>query len=131
MWTCSQEINYRESVKAMHEFGIANSVLDAARAEAQLRPAMRLTKIVIRVGDLAGVDPDALSFCFDALVKETEMESVVLGIERRAQRHRCPRCGGEFEVVNYVTACPRCGETMTTFVSGNELELAYLEMEDL
>ncbi len=131
MWTCSQEINYRESVKAMHEFGIANSVLDAARAEAQLRPAMRLAKIVIRVGDLAGVDPDALSFCFEALVKETEMESVVLEIERRAQRHRCPRCGSEFEVVNYVTACPACGETMTTFVSGKELELAYLEMEDL
>ena len=42
----------------MHEFGIANSGLDA-RTEAQLRPSMRLTKIVVRVGDLAGVDPDA------------------------------------------------------------------------
>jgi hydrogenase nickel incorporation protein HypA/HybF len=92
---------------------------------------MRVSKIVVRIGDLAGLDPDALSFCFGALVKETEMESVVLEIERRAQRHLCSRCGHEFEVINYVTACPACGETMTTFVSGNELELAYLEMEDL
>jgi hydrogenase nickel incorporation protein HypA/HybF len=114
----------------MHEFGIANSVLDAARAEARLRPEMKLTKIAIRVGDLAGVDPDALSFCFEALVKETELESVVLEIERRAQRHRCPQCGREFEVVNYDTTCPECGESLTTFLSGNELELAYLEMED-
>ena len=115
----------------MHEFGIANSVLDAARAEAQLRPSMRLTKIVLRVGDLAGVDPDALSFCFEALVKETEWEPVVLEIERPPQRRGCSQCGGEFEVLNQNTACPTCGETLTTFLSGNELELAYLEMEDL
>jgi hydrogenase nickel incorporation protein HypA/HybF len=115
----------------MHEFGIANSVLDAARAEAQLRPSMRLTKIVVRVGDLAGVDPDALSFCFEALVKETDWEPVVLEIERPAQRRGCPQCGREFDVVNHSTACPTCGETLTTFLSGNELELAYLEMEDL
>jgi hydrogenase nickel incorporation protein HypA/HybF len=115
----------------MHELGIANSVLDAARAEARLRPEMKLTKIVIRVGDLAGVDRDSLSFCFEALVKDTDMESVELEIERRAQRHRCPRCEREFEVVNFDTVCPDCGEAMTTFVSGNELELAYLEMENL
>jgi len=114
----------------MHEFGIACSVLEAARAEVRLHPAMKLTKIVIRVGALAGVDPDALSFCFQALVKETEWEPVALEIERRAQRNGCPRCGGEFEVVNYNTACPACGESMTTFSSGNELELAYLELEE-
>ena len=115
----------------MHELGIANSELDAAPAEARLRPQMTLTKIVIRVGDLAGVDRDSLSFCFEALVKGTEMESVILEIERKAQRHRCPRCDGEFEVVNFGTACPSCGERITTFVSGNELELACLEMEDV
>jgi hydrogenase nickel incorporation protein HypA/HybF len=115
----------------MHELGIANSVLDAARAEVQLRPAMRLTKIVVRVGDLAGLDPDALRFCFEALVKETDWEPVVLEIERPAHRRGCLHCGSEFEVVNHNTACPTCGDTLTTFLSGNELELAYLEMEDL
>lgn len=131
MWICSRETNCREFAKDMHELGIANSVLDAARAEAQLRPSMRLTKIVVRVGDLAGVDPGALSFCFEALVKETDLEPVVLEIERRPQRHRCTQCGSEFVVVNYDTTCPLCGEATTTFVSGNELELAYLEMEEL
>jgi hydrogenase nickel incorporation protein HypA/HybF len=115
----------------MHEFGIANSVLEAARAEASLRPELKLAKIVVRVGDLAGVDADALSFCFEAMVKETDMQSVVLEIERRAHRNRCPHCANEFEIVNYDITCPACGEPETTFVSGNELELAYLEMEDL
>lgn len=114
----------------MHEFAIANSLLDAARAEVQLRPGTHLCKIAVRVGDLAGIDPDALSFCFEALVKETEFDSVVLEIERRPQRHRCSRCGNEFVVVNYDAACVACGEASTIFISGDELELAYLELED-
>jgi len=114
----------------MHEFGIANSVLDAARAEAQLRPGMKVSKIAIRVGDLAGVDPDALTFCFQALIKQTDLESVVLDIERRRHRRSCRLCGGEFDVVNGDTRCPSCGESRTAFLGGNELELAYLEMED-
>jgi hydrogenase nickel incorporation protein HypA/HybF len=115
----------------MHEFAIANSVLEAVRAEARLRPGMRVAKIGVRVGDLAGLDPDALSFCFEALVKETDLDSVVLEIERRPQRHRCSRCDNEFVVVDYETACPACGESFTVFISGSELELAYLEMEEL
>jgi hydrogenase nickel incorporation protein HypA/HybF len=126
-----RETSFPASVKVMHEFAIANSVLDAVRTEARLRPGMRVSKVSVRVGDLSGLDPDALSFCFEALVKETELESIVLEIERRPQRNRCPRCDKEFLVVNYETACPACGEATTVFVSGNELELAYLEMEDV
>jgi hydrogenase nickel incorporation protein HypA/HybF len=75
--------------------------------------------------------PDALSFCFEALTKETDLESVVLEIERKPRGQRCPRCAHEFVVVNYETACPECGEESTVFLGGDELELAYLELEDL
>ena len=115
----------------MHEFAIASSVLDAVRTEAGLRPGMRVSKIGVRIGDLSGLDPDALSFCFEALTKETDFESVILEIERKPRRHRCSRCSNEFAVVNYETSCPDCGEELTVFLSGDELELAYLEMEDV
>ena len=131
MWICSRETNFRASVEIMHEFAIASSVLDAVRTEAQLRPGMRVLKIRVRIGDLAGLDPDALGFCFEALVKETDFESVVLEIEQRPRRHRCSHCANEFVVVNYEIAGPACGEELTVFVSGDELELAYLEMEDV
>ncbi len=115
----------------MHEFAIASSVLQAVQTEVRLRPGMRVSKIGVRIGDLAGLDPDALSFCFQALTKETELESVVLVIERKPRRQRCSRCAHEFVVVNYETSCPECGEGLTAFLGGDELELAYLEMEDV
>jgi hydrogenase nickel incorporation protein HypA/HybF len=51
----------------MHELSIANSILEAVRAEAVRRPGVRLLKVGLRVGELAGVEPEALSFCFDSL----------------------------------------------------------------
>ena len=61
---------------------IAIALLDHAREQCDQRPGNRLTKIGVRVGELAGVDVDSLSFSFEALVKETEFEPVTLEIER-------------------------------------------------
>jgi hydrogenase nickel incorporation protein HypA/HybF len=114
----------------MHELSIATLVLDAVNVEAGLRPGMRVSRIGMRLGDLAGVDADAFTFCFEALVKETELASAALEIERRPQRNKCRRCNNEFIVANYESACPACGEASTQFVSGAELELAFVEMEE-
>lgn len=114
----------------MHELSIATLVLDAVNVEACMRPGMRVSRIGVLVGDLAGVDADALTFCFEALVKETELATAALEIERRPQRNKCPRCKKEFIVANNESTCPACGESSTQFVGGDELELAFVEMEE-
>ena len=114
----------------MHELSIAKSVLEAVRAEVQRRPGARLLKVVLRVGELAGVNPDALSFSFQALVLGTEFEAATLEIESRPRRHRCVECGLDFIVRDYNVHCPRCGASRTECISGDELELAYLEVEE-
>jgi hydrogenase nickel incorporation protein HypA/HybF len=68
----------------MHEMGIANSVIEAVRAEAARRPGARITKVGIRIGEFAGVDRESLTFCFDVLVRDTEIASAVLAIEEGA-----------------------------------------------
>jgi hydrogenase nickel incorporation protein HypA/HybF len=65
----------------MHEMGIANSILDAVQREASLRPGMRVAKVVVRLGAFAGVDTESLRFCFDALVLDTALAPLELGIE--------------------------------------------------
>jgi hydrogenase nickel incorporation protein HypA/HybF len=114
----------------MHEMGIANSVIEAVKAEAESRPGMRVAKVGLRIGELSGVNPEALRFCFEALVKETDFEGAALEIEFRPQRHRCPACAREFEVESYDTKCPACGEPATLFFGGTELDLAYVELEE-
>lgn len=114
----------------MHEFGIANSILDAVRAEAQLRPGVAVRTVGLRVGAAAGVDPDSLSFCFDALVQGTDLDPLKLEIETAPLRHECLSCERQFEVTDFDFSCPTCGEPRTVRRGGFELDLAYMEVEE-
>jgi hydrogenase nickel incorporation protein HypA/HybF len=113
----------------MHELGIANSILEAVEAEARRHPGARVAKAGLRVGELAGVDADALRFCLGLLVRETPWESLAFEIEAVRQRRTCCPCGQAFVVEGYRPECPVCGSTETKFLAGDELELAYLEVE--
>ena len=110
--------------------GIASSIVDTVTAEAQKRPGTRLVAVGLRIGEVSGVSAEALDFCFQSLVKDTELEPVGLEIERSPRRHRCPKCGCEFVVVDYDPTCPTCGEFSTALISGDEMEIVYLEVED-
>lgn len=67
----------------MHELGIAASVLDAVRAELALHPGARATRAGLRLGEFAGVDRKSLTFCFEALVRGTDLDPLSLDIEFR------------------------------------------------
>jgi len=114
----------------MHEMGIANSVLDAVRSEMLRYPGSYPCRVGVRVGEMAAIDEDALRFCFEAMVHETDLESLALRIEVCPRRHRCQLCGCEFVVHDYDSRCPQCASFETTCISGDELELAYLELEE-
>lgn len=114
----------------MHELGIAASVLDTVQAEARKRPGMRLCRVGLRIGELAAVDPEALRFAFEALTRETELDSLALDIEMCPRRQRCSDCAEVFEAQDFVFVCPRCGALRTECISGDELEIAYLEVDD-
>jgi hydrogenase nickel incorporation protein HypA/HybF len=114
----------------MHEMGIANSVVEAVRVEAARHPGSYPCRVGVRIGELAAVDPSALEFCFDALTRETDLESLQLEIEICPRRHRCLDCAAEFVVKDYDFECPQCRSLRSACLSGDELELAYLEVEE-
>jgi hydrogenase nickel incorporation protein HypA/HybF len=114
----------------MHEMGIANSVLDAVRTEMARYPGSYPCKVGVRIGEMAAIDQDALRFCFEAMVLETDLASLELGIEVCPRRHRCQVCAREFVVRDYDSRCPQCASLETACISGDELELAYLEVEE-
>ena len=113
----------------MHELGIAQSVLEAVQAEAAKRHSNPV-KVGLRIGELSAIDPDALRFSFEALTCGTELQGLELEIEFCPRRHRCLDCGAEFEVKDFIFDCPRCGANRNECVGGEELQLAYVELEE-
>ena len=65
----------------MHEFGIAQSILDAVRTEAAAHRPARPVKVGVRIGEMAGIDANSLAFCFEVLVEGSDFEPLQLAIE--------------------------------------------------
>ncbi len=114
----------------MHELSIASSVLEAVAKEAERRPKSQIVKVGLRIGELAGVDCDALSFGWEAITKGTDWDGLALVIEHIPRRQRCTGCGHEFAAPDFMTACPKCTDLMTVTIAGDELDIAYLEVEE-
>jgi hydrogenase nickel incorporation protein HypA/HybF len=114
----------------MHELAIADSILNAVRVEMTRYPGARPLRITVRIGVLTAIDPAALEFSFEALTLGTDLANLHLQIDQCNRVHHCPQCSEEFAVVDFNLRCPRCGSANTRFVSGDQLELASLELED-
>ncbi len=115
----------------MHEIGIASSILETVDVEARRRPDWRIMAVGLRIGELSNVDKDALAFAFDALTRNTSWQTLKFEIEWCPRRQKCMACGNEFSIEDYQFDCPKCGGSASTCISGTELDIAYLEVEDV
>jgi hydrogenase nickel incorporation protein HypA/HybF len=89
----------------------------------------KIIAVGLRIGDLQP-HPDELMFAFETLTRETPWENLKVEIEWCPRRQKCQACGEEFTVAGFEMACPKCGECRSTCISGTELDIAYLELEE-
>jgi hydrogenase nickel incorporation protein HypA/HybF len=114
----------------MHELAIAQAILERAAATSERCGGGRVLKIGLRVGEISGVEPDALAFGIEALSKDTPMAGVALEIERPGRKLRCTACASEFAPEGFAVACPACGNAASECIAGNELHVTFIELED-
>lgn len=65
----------------MHELGIAQSILETVEREAGSRGA-RPRRVGVAIGPWAGVNPAALTFAWEALMRGTNHDGVELVVEQ-------------------------------------------------
>ncbi len=114
----------------MHELGIAASILENVEKETQRHPGAHISKVGVKIGELAGVDQDALQFGFEVLVKDTDFEPLALEVEYVPRIQRCSKCAHEFRMTEFDPRCPLCSDLATVCVSGEELDIAYMEVDE-
>ncbi len=121
----------------MHEMSLALAVVDqvqdAARAAGETGAAapIAVESVALRVGELAGVVPDALQFCFELACEGTLLAGARLLTEQIPGRARCAPC-----VADWATGmppdlnCPACGNGATQLTAGRELEIAEVRWSE-
>ncbi len=114
----------------MHELGIAQNILQIVQQSVPETGEASVRIIRIRVGQLSGVVPDSLDFCFSAIIHDTEMKDARLEIEQVPLTSECRDCRQRFPVSEMEFYCPACKSTNLELISGRELEVVEIEMAD-
>jgi hydrogenase nickel incorporation protein HypA/HybF len=115
---------------AMHELSIASAIVDRATAASEEHGGARVTKIGLRIGEISGVETDALRFGIEALSKDTPLQGVFLEVEFCKRRQRCTACAAEFAPEGFQAICPTCHGDQSECIAGKELDVMYFELED-
>jgi hydrogenase nickel incorporation protein HypA/HybF len=108
----------------MHELAITESVVEGVT---QRLGSRRVTRVVLEIGKLSGVVPDAIRFCFDVCAEGTPLQGASLEIIDVPARARCSACGSELTVEDGIGLCP-CGSADLVFLSGQELKIKAVEV---
>jgi hydrogenase nickel incorporation protein HypA/HybF len=121
----------------MHELSIAQSILEIVQANLPVPDESRLSSdgssvksVKIRIGQLSGVVPDSLEFCFLAITQGTPLQGVALDIDQVPFVLKCRGCNISFQSEAGIVLCPTCGGIDTEVLSGTELQVVEIEMYD-
>ncbi|MFE9258093.1 hydrogenase maturation nickel metallochaperone HypA [Streptomyces sp. NPDC006879] len=114
----------------MHELSIAVAAVTQIAEAVQGRSGVRVRTVRLRVGELAGVVPDALRFAFGIAIEDTPLAGAALEIETVPGRARCPQCDREVATgMPPVLWCRTCGHPVE-LLAGRELDIAQVDLDE-
>jgi hydrogenase nickel incorporation protein HypA/HybF len=114
----------------MLEISVCQSILKAIVEEFPDVQMDQIREIHLKAGILNCLEPYILQKIFKMMIKGTDLENATLIVEQPSVVVDCDVCGSQFPVVHYVFDCPHCGSSSTTIISGNELEINKIIIEE-
>lgn len=112
----------------MHEYSLIQSLVARVEVEARARSAVAVHRVVVKVGELSGVDPELFRTAFETFRAGTGCERAELEMLRVEAAWRCPACRRQIEK-GAVLACPGCGAPAALDEGSDAIVLETIEME--
>jgi hydrogenase nickel incorporation protein HypA/HybF len=111
----------------MHEMSITQGIIDLCLKHAVGR---QIHSVDIEIGELSSVVAEAIEFCFEACSRDTLLEGARLNIIHIPGAGLCQECGSETALKELFGSCQHCGSDRVTIVSGEELRVREIEVDD-
>ncbi len=114
----------------MHELSVADSIVDIIKQNVGKEQLSRVRSVFLKVGTFSGIVPDSLEFAYQAITASTDLEHSALVIERIPFVVHCKTCNKESGGEEGISLCSLCGGIDTTIISGKELQIKEIELDD-
>lgn len=113
----------------MHEQSIVESLLFTVLKNAEKEKASKILRICVVVGELSGVEEEAVNFYFGFVSKNTIAAEASISYTHVPMELRCRECETIFKPEKYDLHCPNCKEQQVDIVAGRELYVDSIEVE--
>jgi hydrogenase nickel incorporation protein HypA/HybF len=113
----------------MHEMSLAEGVLQIIEDAAKDQNFSRVKTVWLEIGLLAGVEVEAMRFCFDAVTRDTIAQDAVLEIVQPPGLAWCLQCSCAVQVQALYDTCPKCGGYQLQVTGGNDMRVKELDVE--
>ncbi len=113
----------------MHEYSIVQSLLESCEEHAKQNNSTNVTKVIIKIGVLSGVEPDLLQTAFDTFKEQTVCDKAEFIINRQKVVITCLFCNQESTLEKNEFLCPNCQSKEVKVIDGEDMYLMSLEME--
>ena len=114
----------------MHELSIAQNIVEIIHKNIPETEWERVASVHLNIGKVAGVIPDSLVFSFQAITAETQLSNAHLEVKSIPFRVLCNACGVTTENEVGFAVCGKCGNGNTKILSGLELDITEIEIEE-
>lgn len=103
-------------------------IVSIATRHARKGGARKVTRLVLQIGQMSDVIPDALRLCYPICTEGTLMEGAALVIEPIPAIGKCGQCSCEYNLLESEFKCPKCSSEKWEMLSGRELLIKELEV---
>ena len=107
----------------MHEISLLENVLEILEDHAKLQEFNKVKKVCLEIGKLSCVEPDALRFGFDVVMKNSLAENAELEIRQTEGVGVCQQCGQTVRLETLHDPCSACGSPGVIVTQGNEMKI--------
>lgn len=114
----------------MHEFSLVQNILSTALGLAEENGGAPIERIVVDIGALQQVVPEALTFAFEAARAGTLASEAQLEWHEVVPLIECPTCSRQYETAEVFWACPDCGSPGGRAIKGDELILRSILLKE-
>ena len=111
----------------MHELSVCQELVMQVERIAREHQA-QVSSITIRLGPLSGVERALLEQAYPLAVAGTCLSAARLVIDSLAVRVHCRNCHEDTDAAPNRMLCANCGDWRTELLSGDELQLASVEL---
>jgi len=113
----------------MHEMSLAESIVELVEDTARRENAIRVGLVVLEIGQLSSVEPDALRFCFDLVTRGGIAAGAALEIIDVAGAGWCAACALTVPMKELYGTCPVCGCHQLKPTAGTGMQVREIAIE--